>query len=276
MAQLRAQATRLRIAARRLVGREGGGPLVARRRGLGCEFLELRDYAAGDDVRRIDWKGSARASKLLVREYYEDVRRTICIVYDRSSSMELVADAARSCALLILYAAERAGDAVGLIQFDEQATVILPSRVRSVTRRIERELLAPVHTRQRTTQFSQAIEALSVSMKERSLICVISDGIDRTAQHALARIATRHDTLLFRIADADEQALANFVYCDAEDPERGIVCDARSNLAQESEKFFEEQRAHLVSQGVSVCPIVAGPQCYEEIIRFFIKRRNAR
>jgi uncharacterized protein (DUF58 family) len=41
-------------------------------RGRGLDFEELREYVAGDDVRSIDWRVTARTSKPYVRVYSEE------------------------------------------------------------------------------------------------------------------------------------------------------------------------------------------------------------
>lgn len=80
----------------RLAG--AGSPTIAR--GDGYEFVELRDYAAGDDVRRIDWAATARTGKLQTRVVLEDVSLTLGLILDTSTSMNAgrarpLADAAR-------------------------------------------------------------------------------------------------------------------------------------------------------------------------------------
>lgn len=56
-------------------------------RGDGYEFVELRDYAPGDDVRRIDWAATARAGSLQTRVVLEDVALTLGAIVDTSGSM---------------------------------------------------------------------------------------------------------------------------------------------------------------------------------------------
>lgn len=56
-------------------------------RGDGYEFVELREYVPGDDVRRIDWAATARTAQLQTRVVLEDVAITLCAVVDESSSM---------------------------------------------------------------------------------------------------------------------------------------------------------------------------------------------
>lgn len=74
-------------------------------RGDGYEFVELRAYVPGDDVRRIDWAATARAGELQTRIVLEDVALTLAVLIDDSASMRV----GRSRELL--RAAEEAADA---------------------------------------------------------------------------------------------------------------------------------------------------------------------
>lgn len=56
-------------------------------RGDGYEFVELREYVPGDDVRRIDWAATARTAQLQTRVVLENVALTLCAVVDESASM---------------------------------------------------------------------------------------------------------------------------------------------------------------------------------------------
>ncbi|MBB5015248.1 uncharacterized protein (DUF58 family) [Rehaibacterium terrae] len=48
---------------------DGGEGTLAHRRDLGEQLHHLRDYRSGDPLRQVAWKASARADRLLVREY---------------------------------------------------------------------------------------------------------------------------------------------------------------------------------------------------------------
>jgi uncharacterized protein (DUF58 family) len=58
-------------------------------RGDGYEFVELRAYVPGDDVRRIDWAATARAGDLQTRVVLEDVALTLAAFIDDSASMQV-------------------------------------------------------------------------------------------------------------------------------------------------------------------------------------------
>ncbi|MEO8267915.1 MAG: DUF58 domain-containing protein [Ilumatobacteraceae bacterium] len=52
----------------------------------GTEFHSLREYQRGDDIRRINWKASARATSLIVRETALEGIRRCTVVLDLSAS----------------------------------------------------------------------------------------------------------------------------------------------------------------------------------------------
>ena len=58
------------------------GQTTSLRRGAGQDLLLLRDYQHRDDLRHIDWKATARARRLTVREFAAEDERRISIVLD--------------------------------------------------------------------------------------------------------------------------------------------------------------------------------------------------
>jgi uncharacterized protein (DUF58 family) len=58
------------------------GHLVANRRGSGQDLLALRDYQPNDDLRRVDWKATARSRGLIVREFSAEDDKKITIFLD--------------------------------------------------------------------------------------------------------------------------------------------------------------------------------------------------
>ncbi|HYW73404.1 MAG TPA: DUF58 domain-containing protein [Pyrinomonadaceae bacterium] len=58
------------------------GQTTSLRRGAGQDLLMLRDYQLRDDLRHIDWKATARARRLTVREFTAEDERRITVVLD--------------------------------------------------------------------------------------------------------------------------------------------------------------------------------------------------
>jgi hypothetical protein len=76
---------RLQNAGRRFRGRSGSRRGSAS--GSSLEFLDTRDYAPGDDLRHIDWRGLARTDKLRVRLHEEEVAPFVDLLVDSSASL---------------------------------------------------------------------------------------------------------------------------------------------------------------------------------------------
>ena len=58
------------------------GNYVSRERGEGIEFADLRPFAAGDRVRRVNWRASARRGELWVNEYRPERNADVVVFLD--------------------------------------------------------------------------------------------------------------------------------------------------------------------------------------------------
>src|SRR5437763_12047318 len=103
-------------------------------RGQGTDFLDLREYEPGDDVRHIDWNVTARMDTPFVRQYTEDRELTAWLLLDRSPSMgfgpierpkELVV---RELATALARLLTRDGNRLGAVLFDNEIEETLPPR----------------------------------------------------------------------------------------------------------------------------------------------------
>ena len=83
---------------RRRVAGVGFGSMRSQRFGHGFDLAGSRPYAPGDDVRRIDWRASARVSSVrgnddfVVREYLAERTTHVVILVDRSPRMAVCPD----------------------------------------------------------------------------------------------------------------------------------------------------------------------------------------
>ncbi len=58
------------------------GRCVSNKRGSGQDLLALRAYQPQDDLRRIDWKATARTRQLTVREFAAEDEKKITVIFD--------------------------------------------------------------------------------------------------------------------------------------------------------------------------------------------------
>jgi len=117
------------------------GTIPARTSGAGSEFYSLRGYVSGDDLKRINWKASARTNRLIVNETEAERTTDVMVVLDtdvtffQSSEKELFersVRAAASMSSLLL----RQGNRVGLILQGEERGIVPPAFGKRQERRI--------------------------------------------------------------------------------------------------------------------------------------------
>src|ERR1051325_5762608 len=85
---LAASLPRLILESRKIAATVIHGLHGRKRAGSGENFWQFRRFVSGEEVRRIDWRRSARDDNLYVREREWEAAHTIWIWSDRSPSME--------------------------------------------------------------------------------------------------------------------------------------------------------------------------------------------
>lgn len=74
---------------KRLSSVSSSGARKSSAKGSSLEFSDFREYAQGDDLRRVDWNGYARFGRLYTKLFNEERQAVINIVLDGSQSMRL-------------------------------------------------------------------------------------------------------------------------------------------------------------------------------------------
>lgn len=185
------------IADRLLAGRPltgFGSHAVQRRPGRGVEFLDYREYTAGDDLRRVDWRVSLRCRQPQTRRCQDEATAAWYICLDRSSSMglpdidkwSLAVQLAAAWAYLLL----RRDNQVGLALFSSQPEACCPlGRGRPHYGQILRLLRA---ASPRPEGGESALGRCADVVSRYAGIVVISDFlVDDGMQSGLARLAGR-------------------------------------------------------------------------------------
>src|SRR5258708_36180864 len=55
--------------------------------GLSVEFADYREYAPGDDLKRLDWRAYARSNRYYIKRYEEETNFRATLLVDASASM---------------------------------------------------------------------------------------------------------------------------------------------------------------------------------------------
>lgn len=108
------------------------GQRPGRLHGRGMDYAESRVYQAGDDVRRMDWRLTARSGVAHTKLFQEEREGRLLVLLDTNASMRFgtrtrfkSVQAARVAATAAWYAI-RAGDRVGVLAFGAQQRLLRP------------------------------------------------------------------------------------------------------------------------------------------------------
>lgn len=178
--------------------------------GAGLEYAQSRPYQAGDSVKLIDWRLTARTGRPHVKEYQTLKRTCIHLVVDTSASMAVASgplskhDLAVWIAAAIGLVGQRRLSPVAIVGAGERETRHLPSLNKNdLWHALEPLRLARYAER---TLLAERLDDLDVRADRSSLIVVLSDLHDPGAVAALRHLAQKHDAVAIHLEDPSERS----------------------------------------------------------------------
>ncbi len=226
------------------------GRRASRLRGRGLNFEEIRRYQAGDDIRQIDWKVTARTRKTHSRVFTEERERTTLLLVDQRITMffgsvaRMKSVTAAQAAALAAWRVLQQQDRVGALVFNDSDIVELrPHRSRAAVLRIlhavveqNRALAVDRGLRSNPEMFNEALRRCDRIAKHDCLVCIVSDatGHDDESRRLLTRIAQHNDVLfafVFDPLEADLPTAGSLVFGDGEEQ---LEIDTSSGSLRES------------------------------------------
>jgi uncharacterized protein (DUF58 family) len=204
--------TRLELRARHIVEGFLAGMHRSPYFGQSVEFRQHREYAAGDDLRHVDWKVWARQDRLYVKQFEEDTNLRCTLLVDVSNSMRYGRgpltkfEYAGTIAASLAYLALKQSDAVSCVAFDQQIRRTVPSRTRRTHLNSIIDALnvsAPADK----TNLAGVLKEVAETFLRRGLMVLVSDLLaDREATLRGLRLLRQrgHDVLVFHVLDDDE------------------------------------------------------------------------
>lgn len=206
--------------------------------GQSVEFAQHREYAPGDDIRRIDWKVWSKTDRFYIKQYEEETNLRTTLLVDLSESMlfgsgkltkyEYACQIAASLAYLLL----RQQDSVGIITFDSEIRSRVPSsskqnHLHAILSTLDQEKPA------KKTDLQHLLAQVADEQTRRGLIVVISDlFVDRPSLlKGLKLLRTRgHDVMVMHVMDDQE---LDFQYAgttkfEGMEEMGDLICDPRS------------------------------------------------
>jgi uncharacterized protein (DUF58 family) len=263
-------------------------------RGGGLDFVSLREYEFGDDVRAIDWNVTARMATPYVREFLEDREITAWFLLDLSPSLDygtgpdgrdkrdVLVDFVATLARILT----RRGNRVGAMLRGGEAVLTIPAgtgRVQ-VLRLVDQLLGQPRLDRAPFTDLGPLLEAAHRRIRRRSLVVLVSDFIGVPGwERPLELLNRRHELLAVRVVDPREMELPDVGPVIMEDAETGEQLyvdtgDARFRarfLAAAAERDASVRQA-LGRARVDAVTLSTGEDLVRAIVRMSLERRRRR
>lgn len=256
---LRAQGIRLSLAAGQ------GRSLLAGNyrsvfRGRGMDFEEVRTYQPGDDIRRMDWRVTARSNRPHTKLFREERERPVLLCVDSGASMRFGTRVAFKSvqairvAALLGWAALENHDRIGSMIFAN--TTPHESRPAGGKRALLHCLhqLASASDSQAASPedvpFLQTLLRLRHLARHGCLVILISDfnGLDADAEQQLAALAQHNEVLAIRIYDPLEAELPppnQYTFSDGQHIHTLWTADSAARMRYRAE--FAAREEHLAS-----------------------------
>jgi len=220
--------------------------------GEGFEFAELREYVYGDDVRKIDWKTTAKLGKPFVKIYKEERELNVVVVSMLGGSVyfgtvKQKSDIIAEVAATLGFSAVKNADLFSHMIFaDKLYEFSKPSKkLYSVHKAVE-DVLAfdPIG---KEADYQALVETLISRLKKKALLFIVSDFV---GEIDLKLLAKKHDVFAVIVRDRFEENPSELGYLrliDMEskesfegDVDSGTLKNYKKALHDNDEKLYKQ------------------------------------
>ena len=213
-----------------------------RRAGNNTEFEQIKDYVVGDDYRRINWRASARASRLMVNVYQDERSQQVYNIIDKGRVMQQAfqgmtyLDYAINASLVLSYIAMRKEDKAGVITFCEHVEDHVEASRHTGNMQTILETLYRQQTQFGESDFSALVALVFQQISKRSLLVLYTNFADRVSMERqlpyLIQLNRRHRLLVVFFEDNELKDYIKGSPGSDEEYYQHVI----------AEKYFHEQR----------------------------------
>ena len=255
-----------------------------------------RKYAAGDDIRRIDWKVLSKTDKVYVKQYEEETNLRTTLIVDASESMRFGGerlkdpktgrtkfDQACRIAAAVAYLLLRQQDSVGAIVFDDGVRSRVPNRAAQTHLRTILESLATEEASAKTS-ISGVLGEAADGKTGRGLMVLVSDlFVDLSdLRQGLERLRARgHEVIVFHVldeAELDFEFSGTTRFVGLEDGGE-LTCDPRSlrnGYMQRLQQFLDDAAKTCRRTGADYSLVKTGERPSAPLAEFLARRARVR
>jgi uncharacterized protein (DUF58 family) len=233
------------VRARRQVFSEmvGNNPSIFQ--GEGYDFIELREYMPGDDIRHIDWNITAKMQKPFIKIFREERELNVVVATVLNGSVHFGSkkfkqDVIAEISALLSFSTLKNGDLLSSYIFtDRMVSHLKPSKKLNQVQKSVSEILDFDALNQRV-DFKVLSDTLFKRLKRKSLIIVVGDFFEIPDFKLLAK---KHEVVAGIVRDMLEEKPPVMGFSSLVDPESGAIVEGDFNHAS-VEAYARRVAAH--------------------------------
>jgi len=220
--------------------------------GEGFEFAELREYVYGDDIRKIDWKTTAKLGKPFVKVYKEERELNVVVVSLLSGStyfgtVKQKSDVIAEVIATLGFSAVKNADLFSHMIFaDKMYAFSKPSKKLFSVHKAVEEITAfdPLG---KEADYGALVETLISRLKKKALLFIVSDFV---GEIDLKLLAKKHDVFAVIVRDKFEENPSELGYLRLIDMEtrQSYEGDIDSGALKQYKKALHDNDEKLYKQ----------------------------
>jgi uncharacterized protein (DUF58 family) len=284
-AELIKKVRELEIKSKRLTNHLFTGEYHTAFKGRGMSFKEVREYAAGDDIRFIDWNVSARMSNTFSKIFEEERELSVYLLVDVSASSlfgtyrQTKKDLITEICAVLAFSAINNNDKAGVILFSDKVEKYIPAKKgRDHVLYMVRELLSyQPHSGQ--TDIEKALQFLNNTTRHKSIVFLLSDFVDGGYKDILRVAAKRHDVIGVQVYDRRDEQLPKAGLMQLRDAETGKLSwmDTSDNFTREKyrqqfQRIIDDAKNTFKNASADLMQLATGQDYVKALQEFFIRR----
>ena len=265
-------------------------------RGRGIDFEEVREYQAGDDIRTIDWRVTARTGTAHTKIFREERERPVLVVTDQRNGMFFGSRTcfksvlAAHCAALLCWAALEQGDRIGGLVFnDNEHREVRPRRNRSAALSYLHQLselnqqLPMSHTADTPQQqFADTVSELRRIARPGSAVLIISDfhgALEPRAMEHLHQLSRHTEITALHCSDPLEKNLPDQGRYRVTDGNLKVDLNTadssiRSAFSSRYDQQLEALQENLGKLGIPLVPLSTSAPALDALLPYFSAARQ--
>ncbi len=233
------------------------GSHLSKLRGRGMDFAEVRNYQAGDEIRHMEWRVTARTGRPHIKLYQEERERPVILLTDFNPSMyfgtrlAFKSVVAARLAAILAWTVVKQGDRVGGLLFSASRHNEFTPRGRELgvlpflaaLSQYTREL-SPHASQQEGRSFSYALQRVRRVVKPGSILVLISDfyNMDKESEKHLSRLRRHNDVLVYHLCDPLELAPPRPQQYAITDGQQEVFLDTTVDAVSHGYRHYCDQR----------------------------------